>query len=66
MARVTPKQVPHEDLTSSLAFPMWVVPIVKMAEIARSGKPLPSHEELMADGCLCEWKKGMKTIFFSQ
>ena len=56
-------------IKSTLAFPMWVVPIRTMIEVTRKSSAgdqrLPSHEVLHAEGKLVEWEPGMKTIFFS-
>ena len=50
-------------------FPMWVVPIRAMLELAKScsesGSTLPMHEELQRTNRLVAWEPGMKTIFLS-
>ena len=58
-------QVSKDSLAAGLAFPMWVVPIPTMIEIAKSGELLPKHEELRESGKCVQWKPGMNTIFFS-
>ena len=55
----------NDDIVSGLAFPMWVVPIPTMIDLTKSGKPLPPHEDLRAQGKIVQWEPGMKTIFFS-
>ena len=54
-----------EELAAGLAFPMWLVSVPTMLELAQSKEVLPKHEELMAQGRLVQWKPGMRTIFFS-
>ena len=51
-----------------LAFPMWVVPIRTMLELATSacsGSMLPTHDELQEQGLLVRWQPGMNTMFLS-
>lgn len=73
-ARVGPDEEPavvstgddeKDELLRELAFPMWVVPVSTMRELAKTGKPLPKHEDLAAQSKLLKWKPGMKTLFFS-
>ena len=63
MPRVAPAPPDDEQVTDGLAFPMWVMPIAKLLEIASSGQLLPPHEEVKRH--MVEHRPGMRTIFFS-
>ena len=56
------------DPEQELLFPMWVVPIKTMIELASAGcdgEPLPTHDELQQQGRLVRWEPGMRTMFLS-
>ena len=64
-AEPPPPPMPEQELL----FPMWIVPIRTMLELAKSSisssTGLPTHEDLQEQGALLCWKPGMNTIFFS-
>ena len=45
--------------------PCWLLPIKAAIEVLGRPGPLPSHEQLQAEGLLVEWRRGMRFIFFS-
>ena len=58
------------EIKAGLSFPMWVVPIKSMIEVAKAASAggaakLPTHEVLKEQGKLVEWQPGMRTLFFS-
>ena len=68
------RAAPHQPAAEAalempgLAFPMWVVPIRTMLELATSacsGSMLPTHDELQEQGLLVRWQPGMNTMFLS-
>ena len=61
MPRVAPE--PEDEVVAGLAFPMWVIPVVKLDEILSTGNSLPPHEDVKES--MVQWMPGMKTLFFS-
>jgi hypothetical protein len=63
-------QLSKAELQASLPFPMWVLPIDSMIEVAKAASQggeskLPMHEQVKDEGKLVQWQPGMRTIFFS-
>ena len=55
--------LPHSyDTTSTAEWPMFVVPF----EVLLEKNGFAVHEDLLAEGKLVPWKKGMPTLFVSQ
>ena len=67
--RTAPLKTVAEAELPELAFPMWVVPLRTMIELAKqhrkSGTLLPTHDELQEQGLLVRWQPGMNTMFLS-
>ena len=66
--RSYPPVAPAEPEKHKFLFPMWVVPIRTMLELATAGCDgalLPTHDEMQQQGRLVRWKPGMQTIFLS-
>ena len=67
--RAAPLKTVAEAELPELAFPMWVVPVRTMIELAKqhrkSGILLPTHDELQEQGLLVRWQPGMNTMFMS-